>query len=85
MADLSTPSGYLETAVDSLTQALEHAPGQRALALGILPEHERRLVLEQFNATQAPYPRDLLVHELFEQQVRRTPEAIALVFEDRDP
>src|SRR5207244_225054 len=35
--------------------------------------------LEEFNATAAPYPREKLIHELFEEQVGRTPQAIAVV------
>ncbi|HEX7273273.1 MAG TPA: amino acid adenylation domain-containing protein [Casimicrobiaceae bacterium] len=38
--------------------------------------------LERWNATAAEYPRDGCLHELFEAQVRRTPEATALVFEN---
>ncbi|HEX8243336.1 MAG TPA: amino acid adenylation domain-containing protein, partial [Longimicrobium sp.] len=36
---------------------------------------------EAWNATEAEYPRDLCVHELFERQARRTPAAVAVVFE----
>jgi non-ribosomal peptide synthetase component F len=44
-------------------------------ALPLLPEAERRLVLEEWNRTEAEYPRGLCIHELFEAQVgaRRTP------------
>ena len=49
-----------------------------ALELSILPESERQQVLELFNATEAAYPQDRLIHELFEAQVQRTPQAIAV-------
>lgn len=49
--------------------------------LSILPESERQQVLQRFNATQAEYPQEKLIHELFEEQVRRTPEAVAVVYE----
>ncbi|MDE9477977.1 amino acid adenylation domain-containing protein [Xenorhabdus bovienii] len=45
--------------------------------LRFLPESERHQVVEQFNGTQRPYPKDKLIHELFEEQAGRTPEAIA--------
>ncbi|HYR12280.1 MAG TPA: AMP-binding protein, partial [Longimicrobium sp.] len=48
-----------------------------------LGEAERRLVLEEFNRTDAPWPADVCIHELFEAQVLRTPHAVAAVCEDR--
>ncbi|HEX8243591.1 MAG TPA: amino acid adenylation domain-containing protein, partial [Longimicrobium sp.] len=49
--------------------------------LDLLPEVERRLVVEEWNRTEAgPLP-DACVHELFEAQVERTPGAVALVAE----
>jgi len=50
-------------------------------AVSLLDEWARRQVLKEFNATAVPYRQDRLVHELFEEQVERTPEAIALVYE----
>jgi amino acid adenylation domain-containing protein len=75
--------GYLQAAMESLLRALDEAPQTPALALSILPETERRQVLEQFNATETPFPREKLVHELFEEQVQRTPHAEAVVYEGR--
>ncbi|MBB6244972.1 amino acid adenylation domain-containing protein, partial [Rhodanobacter sp. MP1X3] len=40
---------------------------------------ERTLLLQTWNGTAVPYPADLCLHQLFEAQVRRTPEATALV------
>ena len=73
--------GYVSSAVQSLVEALEQAPQTPALSLSILPESERRQVLELFNATAAPYPKELTIHKLFEQQVERTPGAAAVVYE----
>ncbi|HEU4885333.1 MAG TPA: amino acid adenylation domain-containing protein, partial [Longimicrobium sp.] len=50
-------------------------------ALPILPEAERRLVVEEWNATGAAFPRELCIHELFEAQAARTPGAAAVVFQ----
>ena len=36
----------------------------------------------QWNDTAVDYPRDRCIHQLFEQQVARTPDATAVVFED---
>jgi non-ribosomal peptide synthetase component F len=38
-------------------------------------------VLREWNATEAAYPREACVHELFEAQAARTPDAVAVVFE----
>jgi len=71
-------TNYLRNAIESLVGALEAAPRTEALSLPILPEYERRQVLQLFNTTQIDYPREKMVHELFEEQVRRTPSAVAV-------
>ena len=40
---------------------------------------ERRQLLYEWNATEAEYPRERCVHELFEEQVEKTPDAVAVV------
>ncbi|HEX5433555.1 MAG TPA: amino acid adenylation domain-containing protein [Candidatus Angelobacter sp.] len=49
--------------------------------LDLLSEKERHRVLYEWNATEVEYPRDKCVHELFEEQVEKTPEAVALAFD----
>jgi amino acid adenylation domain-containing protein len=51
--------------------------------LPILPEGERRQVVEVFNTTEVKYPQRELIHELFEAQVERTPDAVAVVYEEQ--
>jgi amino acid adenylation domain-containing protein len=75
--------GYLIKALQSLVEALETAPETPALALSILPEDERQQVIEAFNSLKRAYPDHKLIHELFEEQVCRTPDAIALVHEEQ--
>ncbi|MER8672390.1 AMP-binding protein, partial [Mesorhizobium sp. M1156] len=48
----------------------------------LLSPEERTYLLEDLNRTAAAYPSDLFIHELFEQQVRQAPEAVAVVHED---
>ena len=43
---------------------------------------ERKLILDTWNQTAAPFPAERCIHELFAEQVRKAPEAIALVHED---
>lgn len=73
---------YLQTAIDSVAAALNQAPQTPALRLQVLPAAEQRQVIELFNATEVPYVRDRLIHELFEEQVRRTPAATAIVCDE---
>src|SRR5690242_7334510 len=47
---------------------------------GMLLEAERQQILYEWNRTQAEYPKDVCIHELFEAQVKRTPETTAVVF-----
>jgi amino acid adenylation domain-containing protein len=44
---------------------------------------ERQRVLVEWNQTQVDFPRSQCIHQLFEEQVRRTPEAVALIGEER--
>ncbi|MBD2782766.1 non-ribosomal peptide synthetase, partial [Xenorhabdus szentirmaii] len=74
---------YLITAISGLVEALATEPEQSILSLPILPAAERQQLLVDFNATQADFPQTALIHELFEQQVKRTPDAIAVAFESQ--
>ncbi|KAF9272499.1 hypothetical protein BGZ74_005223 [Mortierella antarctica] len=48
-----------------------------------LPAKEYELIVHSWNKTDAPYPSDQSVHELFKAQVVNAPDAIALVHENR--
>ena len=61
----------------TLLKSIVAAPDTRLSALPILSETEQRQVLVDWNATSAPVPQRC-VHELFEDQVRRSPDAIAV-------
>ena len=49
---------------------------------GMLSDAERQQIVYEWNRTQTEYPKDMCIHELFEAQVARTPEAVAVVFGD---
>jgi pristinamycin I synthase-3/4 len=48
-----------------------------------LPAAERHRLLVEWNATQTAYPLDHCLHNLFARQAARTPDAVAVVYEDR--
>ncbi|NEP72548.1 non-ribosomal peptide synthetase [Okeania sp. SIO2G5] len=49
--------------------------------LPILTEAERNQLLLEWNDTVVEYPQDKCIHQLFEEQVQKTPDAVAVVFE----
>ena len=55
---------------------------KKILDIDILIEKEKQQLLYEFNNTKALYPFDKTIHELFEQQVEKTPDNIAIIFED---
>ena len=55
-------------------------PEKRVSELGLLGEDERRHLLQDHNATAAHYPRELCLHQLFEQQAKLTPDAVAMTW-----
>ncbi|MCD0252382.1 AMP-binding protein, partial [Xanthomonas campestris pv. campestris] len=66
--------GHLEVLLDAMVASPQKAVG----ALPLLRPAQRRELLEGFNATEAAYPTQALAHELFEAQVARTPDALAV-------
>ncbi|WP_240480125.1 non-ribosomal peptide synthetase, partial [Paenibacillus fonticola] len=68
--------------MEQLLQQMTSNPKQKVSELRVVDEEEKRLVIETFNDTAAEYPRGKTVVELFEEQVQRTPDHIAVVFED---
>jgi amino acid adenylation domain-containing protein len=58
-------------------------PDRHLADLPLLTEGERQQILVEWNRTHTAYPRDRCVHQLFEAQVERTPDAVAVVFEEQ--
>lgn len=77
----------IERIVSQLATLLTAMPGGApARTIGELPwmtAAERDVVVAQFNATDAPYPRDATLPEIFAAHVAATPAAVALVYGDR--
>ncbi len=65
----------------TLLDAVVADPERRLSDLPLLCETERQQLLVEWNGFETDCPRDLCIHQLFEAQVERTPDAIAVVFE----
>ncbi|WP_197267939.1 non-ribosomal peptide synthetase, partial [Paenibacillus alvei] len=79
-------SKFMTRVVGHLNRLL--AVGLHELELDIvrvdmLSEDEKFQLLQSFNDTEKDYPRDRTIHQLVEEQVKRVPEATAVVFEGR--
>ena len=66
----------------TLLENIAANPEQPLRDLSALTQSERAQVLEEWNRTQADYPADKCIHELFQDQVERTPDFIAVQFEE---
>ena len=69
--------GHLE---NLLSEIVEN-PSQKVSELPILSAAERHQLLVKLNDTEVEYPQDKCIHQLFEEQVEKTPDAVAVVFE----
>jgi amino acid adenylation domain-containing protein len=65
---------------DRFMQGQSEGPEAAQNGRSQVPEHERRQLLEEWNATSIASPRNVCVHELFEAQVARTPDRTAVRF-----
>ncbi len=69
---------HLKTLISSV---LEN-PESRIKDLEIIPTEEKNQLLNVFNDTKTDYPADKTIVQLFEEQVEKTPDSIAVVFEE---
>ncbi|YAP80750.1 non-ribosomal peptide synthase/polyketide synthase [Xenorhabdus stockiae] len=69
--------------LERILHAVACHPEQPHTTITCLSEAERHTLLHGWNQTAAPYPQDKTLQQLFEEQVERTPNAIALKFADQ--
>ena len=75
--DINRVNEQLQTLIESVVSN----PAASICELEILNAAQRRQLLVDFNATRKVYPEDKPVHRLFEEQVERTPDNVAIAFE----
>ncbi|KAB8332381.1 amino acid adenylation domain-containing protein [Scytonema tolypothrichoides VB-61278] len=72
-------AGHFQT----LLEGIVANPHQQIWQLPLLRENERQQLLVEWNDTQKDYPQDKCIHQWFEEQVERTPDAVAVVFQNQ--
>ncbi len=73
----------MATHFQNLLSAIEENPQQKVSEIPLLSAAERHQLLVEWNDTATEYPRDKCIHQLFEEQVEKTPLAVAVVFENQ--
>ncbi|WP_445299506.1 amino acid adenylation domain-containing protein [Microcoleus sp. B3-A4] len=66
----------------TLVEGIVANPEQRLWGLPLLSAAQQHQLLVEWNNTQTDYPNQTCIHQLFEAQVERTPNAVAVVFEN---
>jgi natural product biosynthesis luciferase-like monooxygenase protein len=64
-------------------QSIAAQPDKPLSSASLLSDAERRKILVEWNETAVAIP-ETSIHELFEAQANKTPDAIALIFEDQE-
>ncbi|MBD1892488.1 non-ribosomal peptide synthetase [Coleofasciculus sp. FACHB-SPT9] len=67
----------------SLVESAANNPETAINQFNILSDRSRHELLVEFNNTQTDYHQSKCIHQLFEEQVERTPDNIAVVFENQ--
>lgn len=75
--DIKRMLGHLKVLLEGMAQN----PYERLASLPMLTEEEQRQMLFDWNGPHREYPQDACLHQLFEAQVKQTPEATAVMFE----
>jgi amino acid adenylation domain-containing protein len=73
----------MQAQFQNLLEGIVANPYQLLADLPLLTEPERQQLLVEWNHTEVDYSNNLCIHQLFEAQVERTPDAVAVVFEDQ--
>ena len=77
--DIRRLAGQCQTLLESVVRNPEAAIGELEIVSGA----ERQQLLVEFNDTKTEFPEDKCIQQLFEEQVERTPDNVAVVFEGR--
>src|SRR6185437_10094139 len=59
-------------------------PEAGVMSYELISQQEKRRQLVEWNATAVEFPQEKCIHELFEEQARRAPDALAVVHDDTE-
>ena len=68
---------------ENLLSAAVETPERPVSQLPLMKEPELEQILVEWNNTKTDYPKDKCIHQLFEEQVEKNPDAVAVVFEEQ--
>jgi len=68
--------------VNVILGQLAENPHKNNQTLSYLTSEDYTKIIQTWNQTDKPYPLNKTIHELFEEQVKRTPDNIAIIYED---
>lgn len=74
---------YVAEQFQTLLENVLKNPDARISELEVLSERQRQQLIVEFNKTQTDYSQKKYIHGLFEAQVEKTPDDIAVLFEDQ--
>ena len=78
-ATIERMAGHLQI----LLEGVVADPDRSSATLPLLSAREKKQSLVEWNDTAAPYPKESCIHDLFEEQAARAPDAVALECEER--
>ncbi|MBC1218684.1 amino acid adenylation domain-containing protein [Nostoc sp. UCD121] len=78
-ATITRMLGHFQT----LLEGMAANPEVRLYELPLLTAAEKHQLLVEWNKTQTDYPQNQCLHQLFEAQVEKTPDAVAVVFAEQ--
>lgn len=81
--DASTIERF-KTHLIELSRAILASPAKLLWEIDFLTKQEKHQLLVEWNNTAASYPKDKCIQELFEEQVAKNPDAVAVVFADKE-
>ncbi|KAB8321061.1 amino acid adenylation domain-containing protein [Tolypothrix campylonemoides VB511288] len=78
-AAIARMAGHFQT----LLEGIIANPARQLSDIPLLTAAEQNQILVEWNKTESDYPKQLCIHQLFEEQVEQTPDAVAVVYEDQ--
>ncbi len=68
---------------ENIIKKVTENPDSELRLIDIITEEERHQILLEFNDTEAEYPKNKTIHQLFEEQEKKTSNSVAVMYEDK--